>query len=158
MRADRVTAWLLWWVGWFWLWMLLVADLSGLEWIAAAVAATIAATLSEAARAAAGVHPRLPLALLRKGLAIPLAIFADFGVLTYALARAVIRRETVGGRYLARPFDPGAKSTPAGIAGRAWTIYLSGISPNAYVVDIDLDANRVLLHDLVPWRRSEAPA
>jgi hypothetical protein len=138
--------------------MLLVADLSGLEWVAAALAATIAATLTEGARAAAGVHLRLPPAPLRKTVSLPIAIVADFGVLTYALARSLIRRETVAGRYISRPFDPGAKTTPAGTARRAWTIYLAGFSPNAYVVDIDVDENRVLLHDLVPWRRSEEPA
>ena len=158
MRADRVAAWLLWWIGWLGLWMLLVADTSDVEWIAGACAATLAATLSEAARAAAGVYPRMPLAVVRKGIWIPIAVLADFGVLTHALVRALARREAISGRYVVRPFDPGARTTPAGIAKRAWTIYLAGFSPNAYLVDVDIDENRVLLHDLVPWRRSEEPA
>jgi hypothetical protein len=31
-------------------------------------------------------------------------------------------------------------------------------SPNAYVVDYDLERGTVLLHDLVPNEQSEAPA
>jgi hypothetical protein len=37
-------------------------------------------------------------------------------------------------------------------------VLLAGYSPNAYVVDIDPDEDVVLVHDLVPWRRSEEPA
>ncbi|MGN6377524.1 MAG: hypothetical protein ACTHNU_01090 [Gaiellales bacterium] len=158
MRAHRVAAWLLWWLGWFWLWMLLVADWSRIELIAGACAAAVAATFTEAARAAARVHLQVPLDVLRAGVSVPFVIFADFGILTYVLARSLMRRQAISGRYLARPFDPGPKTTPAGTARRAWTIYLSGFSPNAYLVDIDVDARLVLLHDLVPWRKSEEPA
>jgi hypothetical protein len=37
-------------------------------------------------------------------------------------------------------------------------ILLASYSPNAYVVDVDHRENRVLLHDLVTNRKSEAPA
>jgi hypothetical protein len=37
-------------------------------------------------------------------------------------------------------------------------VLVAGYSPNAYVVDVDVDEGTVLLHDLVPWRRSEEPA
>jgi hypothetical protein len=59
---------------------------------------------------------------------------------------------------MARPFDAGPKTTPSGAAYRAWTTLLGGYSPNASVIDIDVERNLVLLHDLVPWRRSEEPA
>lgn len=45
-----------------------------------------------------------------------------------------------------------------GQCSRAWTVLLSGYSPNAYVVDIDPETNEVLIHDLIPWRKSEEPA
>ena len=40
---------------------------------------------------------------------------------------------------------------------RAWTVLLASYSPNAFVVDVDLERRRVLLHDLVRNRRSEGP-
>lgn len=89
---------------------------------------------------------------------MPLIVFADFGLVTYALVASLARRRVVRGRYLARDFAAGPKTTPEGAAHRAWTVLLSGYSPNAYVVDIDPEENVVLLHDLIPWRRSEEPA
>jgi hypothetical protein len=138
--------------------MLLVGDWNRIEWIAGACAAAVAAVIAERCRRATGVHPRVPLERLRAAAATPLIVFADFGIVTYALFRSLATRRVVRGRYLARPFEAGAKTTPAGAAFRAWTTLLAGYSPNAYVVDIDAERDLVLVHDLVPWRRSEEPA
>jgi hypothetical protein len=89
---------------------------------------------------------------------LPLVVVADFGLLIYALGMSIARRRAVRGRYIARDFPAGPKTTPRGAAHRAWTVLVGGYSPNAYVVDIDPDENVVLVHDLVPWRRSEEPA
>ena len=126
--------------------------------VAGAIVAIVAATLAERARRAAGVHPRVGLEPLRHGLTVPLIVFADFVLVMYALAASLGRRRVVRGRFLAREFAAGPKTTPEGVAHRAWTVLVAGYSPNAYVVDIDPDENVVLLHDLVPWRRSGEPA
>jgi hypothetical protein len=157
-RANAVGAWLCWWVGCFWLWMLHVGEWNRVDGVAGAAAAVVAATLAERGRRAAQVHPRVALGPFRRSLAMPLIVFADFAIVTYALAASLMRRRVVRGRYLARDFAAGAKTTPEGAAHRAWTVLLSGYSPNAYVVDIDPEENVVLLHDLIPWRRSEEPA
>jgi hypothetical protein len=151
-------AWLVWWIALFWLWMLLVGDWNRIEWIGGACIATVASTVAELARRAGRVQPTVSLAQLRS---VPLAwlmVFADFGILTYALLRSLARREIVRGRYLVRATDVGEKTTPRGTAHRAWTVLIAGYSPNAYVVDVDVDEGTVLLHDLVPWRKSEEPA
>ena len=57
--------------------------------------------------------------------------------------------ETLGGRYV---------PTSAGRARRAWLAFLTGYSPNAYLVDVDAETGIALLHDLVPRRSSEEPA
>jgi hypothetical protein len=101
---------------------------------------------------------RAPRGRLRAGPMALLAVFSDFGVLVYALARSAADRRVVRGVFVRRKGGAGAKSTPAGTAHRAWTVLIAGFSPNAYVVDIDPDADTVLLHDLVPWRLSEEPA
>jgi hypothetical protein len=138
--------------------MLMVGSWDWIDGVAGAIAAVVAATIAESARRAARVRPRAPLDRLRCVPMVPLIVLADFGLLTYALAVSLLRRRVVRGRYLARDFDAGAKTTPRGAAHRAWTVLLATYSPNAYVVDIDTDENVVLVHDLVPWRRSEEPA
>jgi hypothetical protein len=156
-RANALGAWLCWWVGCFWLWMLHIGKWDRIDAVAGAVAAAVVATLAECARRAADVHPRVTPERFGRSVTMPLIVFADFAVLTYALAASLAHRRVVRGRYLARDFPAGPK-TPEGSARRAWTVLLATYSPNAYVVDIDPDEDVVLLHDLVPWRRSEEPA
>jgi hypothetical protein len=125
---------------------------------AGALVAVVAASLAERARRAAGLHPRAPVSILRRCASLPLIVFADFAILTYALVVSLARRRVIRGRFIARDFAAGPKTTPEGAAHRAWPVLLAGYSPNAYVVDIDPEANVVLVHDLIPWRRSEEPA
>jgi hypothetical protein len=70
-------------------------------------------------------------------------VFVDFGILMLALPRRRV------GRYVARETDA---------PDSAMTVVVAGMSPNAYIVDIDPEAGTVLLHDLVPHRPSERPA
>ncbi|HEY6055969.1 MAG TPA: hypothetical protein VIU86_18715 [Gaiellaceae bacterium] len=151
-----IAAWLAWWVALFWLFLLLAGDWNRIEWIGAACVGVVGATLAERLRRAAGVRPRVPLRLLRSVPTIPAIVLADFGILVWALATSIARRRVVRGSFRARSFDPGEGDD--GVARRACTVLLAGYSPNAYVVDIDPEYGEVLVHDLVPWRRSEEPA
>lgn len=139
-------AWVLWWIALWWLWMLLVGEWNRIEWVAAAGAATLGATLAELLRSSGRVRLGVPLERLRHLPAAFLQVFVDFGILAVALVR---RSE---GRYLAREFAPG------GGPFNAWTVWIAGLSPNAYVVDVDAERRTVLVHDLVPHRKSEEPA
>jgi multisubunit Na+/H+ antiporter MnhE subunit len=155
---KRARAWVLWWLGCFGFWLILVADWSGVNAVAGACIAAVAATISERARAAARFEAPASWSTLRNAAHVPLAILVDFVVLSLALARSVVRREVVRGEYVTRAVDPGTKTTPAGGARRAWLALLSGYSPNAYLIDVDPDRRTALLHDLVPRRSSEKPA
>lgn len=157
-RANAAAAWICWWVGCFWLWSLHVGEWDRIDAVAGAAVAVVAATLAERARRAAHIHPRVSVGVFRKSAMVPVTVLADFAIVTYALAISLARRRVVRGRYLARDFAAGPKTTPEGAALRAWTVLLAGYSANAYVVDIDPEENVVLVHDLVPWRRSEEPA
>lgn len=150
-------AWLLWWLGCFGLWLVLVADWTRLNALAGVCAAAVAATVAECARAVARQDVGVSARLLRRAAAIPLAVVTDFGILVLALARSVSERRVVRGRYVSREVDPGPKTTPEGRARRAWVALLAGYSPNAYLVDIDPETGVALLHDLVPRRSSEEP-
>jgi hypothetical protein len=149
--VTHVRAWLVAWIVLWWLWLLLAGEWNHYEWIAAGAAATVAATLGEIARTRAGARAGLPFKHLASVWTVPVFVVVDFGLLLWALAR---RR---AGAFRARDFPAGGDdATSIGI--RAWTALAATYSPNAYVVEIDPERQLVLLHDLVPYRRSEEPA
>jgi hypothetical protein len=154
----HLAVWLIWWVVLFWLWMLLVGDWNRIEWIGGACVATVAASVAESARALAALQIAVPLERLRASALVLPIVVVDFALVAYALLRSLVTRNVVQGRFVTREFEAGPKATARGVAHRAWTVLLAGYSPNAYVVDIDPEADTVLLHDLVCWRRSEDPA
>jgi hypothetical protein len=151
-------AWGLWFLAFFWVWMLLVGDWNRIEWIGGACVSAVAATIAEPVRRTARVDLGVALEVVRGGTSALLMVFVDFGILVVALARTLVTGRSVRGSYITRSFDPGPKTTPAGAVRRAWTVLIAGYSPNAYVVDIDVEERTVLLHDLVPHRNSEKPA
>jgi hypothetical protein len=81
----------------------------------------------------------------------------DFGILLWALVAGAVRREVVRGAFRSRDFRAGGDD-PSAAAVRAWVSLTATFSPNAYVVDVDPEQDLVLLHDLVPFRKSEEPA
>jgi hypothetical protein len=155
--VRHVFAWLVWWMSLFWLWFLLVGEWNRQELGAAAISATIAASLAEYARARAGFRARVPLrgiADLPKALGM---VIVDFGIVTWALLSSAARRRVVRGRLVSRELA-GGPTAAQGVGPRAWTVLVASYSPNAYPIDVDPETRTVLLHDLVPNRRSESPA
>ncbi len=153
----HLLGWLLWWIALFWLWLLLAGDWNRIEWIAAACAATVGATVAELARSAAGVAYRPPPRRLGRSWAVPAMVVVDFGIVMWALVRSLARRQVVRGAFRERRFDAGGDDA-ASASVRAWTVIAATYSPDAYVVGIDRERNTVLLHDLIPFERSEEPA
>lgn len=144
MRHARAIA--VWWTALFFLWLLLVGQWNRVELLAAASAALVAACVAEAGRAHAGVGMRVPLQLLKQLAPIPFIVVADFGLLVWALPQ---RRP---GTFRTKEFGPASQGT------RAFVALAATYSPNAYVVDFDRSEGAVLVHDLIPWSRSESPA
>ena len=154
---KHVIPWLAWWIALFWLWLLLAGEWNRQEWVAAAVAATIAASLAELARVRTGFAARLPLRTLADVPEILVMVVVDFGVIVAALIASVARRRIVRGELVSRGLERGPDAA-GGVGPRAWTALAASYSPNAYVIDIEPETQTVLLHDLVPNRRSESPA
>jgi hypothetical protein len=155
--VKHVLPWLGWWLALFWLWLLLVGQWNREQVVAAAIAATIAASVAELARTRTGLSAPLPLRLLAD---VPPAlgmVVVDFWILSWALLAGVVRRRIVRGELVSRERPPGSWVTQ-GAGPRAWTVLVASFSPNAYVVDVDPEERRVLLHDLVRYRKSEEPA
>jgi multisubunit Na+/H+ antiporter MnhE subunit len=141
-----------WWIALFWLWMLLVGDWNRIEWIAGACAATIGAALAEHMRRALELRFRISLNRLPSLVTALGMVVVDFGILTWVVFQSVARRRVHRGSFVRRRFDV------SGAGNRALTMFAANFSPNAYVVDVDPHAHEVVLHDLVPYRRSEEPA
>jgi hypothetical protein len=155
--VTHLRAWAAFWIALWWLWMLLVGEWTRDEWIAAAIAATIAATLGEIARTRAGVSVRVPRSAIASARSVPHQIFVDFAILMYALLISALRREVVRGVFRAHEFRAGG-ADPRSVGLRAWTMWAGNFSPNAIAVDIDPERNLSLVHDLIPNRNSEKPA
>jgi len=143
--VAHVRAWICFFVVFWWLWMLLVGEWNHIEWIAATAAAAAGASVGEVARSRAGVDSGISPRRLAELGTLALVIFADFALLVVAL---VGRRR---GTFLTR--NAHHADTPG---NRVWTAVAATYSPNAYVIELTED--RVLLHRLIPWRRSEEPA
>jgi hypothetical protein len=155
--VRHLLPWLATWLALFSLWLLFAGEWNRQQWIAAAITATIAATVGEIARTRAGVSARVPLRWLVKGWTVPVTVVVDYGILVWALLASLVRREVVRGVFRSHPFPAGGDDpTSAGV--RAWASLASMYSPNAYVVEIDQQRGLVLLHDLIPFRKSEEPA
>jgi hypothetical protein len=154
--VKHVLPWVAWWVVLFWLWLLLVGEWNREQLVAAAIAATIAAFAAEFARSRTGFAAPLPVRVLADVPQALLMVVVDFGILAWALLVGVARRRITRGELVSRELPRGSWVTQ-GTGPRAWTVLVASYSPNAYVVDVDLEARRVLLHDLIRYRRSEKP-
>jgi hypothetical protein len=155
--VKHVVAWVAWWVALFWLWLLLVGVWNREQLVAAAIAATIASTGAEFARARTDFGAPLPLRVLRT---LPQAlgmVVVDFAILVWALLAGVARGRVVRGTLVSREL-PSDSWVTRGTGWRAWTMLVASFSPNAYVVDAEIEARRVVLHDLVTYRWWEEPA
>lgn len=146
---GRRAAWTVWCAAFFWLWLLFTGDWNRIELIGAAWGAAAGATIAELMRASAKLHVHVPRGQLRAAATMPLNVLVDSGVLLGALLRSLGQRRVVRGAFVTHRFGPGARTTPRGETHRAWTTVLATFSPNSYVVDIDVERETIVMHELV---------
>jgi multisubunit Na+/H+ antiporter MnhE subunit len=152
MPALRI---LLWFLSLYALWWWLVGTWSpwNAVWGAAlACLGSVAALVTGGPARRRTPSSRWPQELGRAVLQVPL----DFALLVAVLSRTVVQGDRgPHGSFLARSTrETGSRAA----SRRAWVTILATLSPNAYVVDLDADSGRALVHDLRPWRSSEEPA
>jgi hypothetical protein len=124
------------------LWTVFVGTRQGTELVAGLIAAAAGSALVELLRSLGLFAYRIDLHLVAGAWRLPVDVVFDFGVLTWVLARALVRGRRVRGEWVTVPFRAvgGWQRAFGAIAGTA--------SPNAIVVDVDGD--RALLHALEP--------
>jgi len=153
----RGSRWVAWWAVLFALWLLFAG-----EWTR--LVAVWGAALSAVATVSAGVVAGQGLldARGRWGWARELgsagtAVVVDFAILTRALVAAVVTGRREVGLFV-EDGSSGAGGGPLAAGRRAWVAVVATWSPNCYVVDIDPESGRRLIHDLRSHRASELPA
>jgi multisubunit Na+/H+ antiporter MnhE subunit len=136
-----------WWLVLCGLWLLYVGQHTKENALAGAIAATIAVGFA-ALLARLGLYLfGLDVRLLGRAAPLPWHVVRDFAVVAAALLR---------GRPSGRFVEVDAPARSAG--DRALLGLLGSVAPNAYVVDVDPDRGRALVHELDPGRsRGEAP-
>lgn len=139
----------LWWialVGW---WVLLTGTNAGLEEIAAICAAALGTGFALALRKQRLLRFRFEAAWLAKTLQTPWKIVQELAVVIWSLVLHVARVRPVASVYRAIPFPAGREDAVS--AGRRSVAALAdSISPNTVPVDVDLERNVALRHELDP--------
>jgi multisubunit Na+/H+ antiporter MnhE subunit len=140
--------WVAWWAALAAAWLLLVDTLQWQELVVGAAAAALSATVAVVAHRRGYIRfwPRLSW-----GRHIPVLVWDvvnDCGLLAGALWRRVIRRQPVNGTLVRVPFHHGGDIGRDG-ARRALVNFAVSLTPNSYVVDIDPEADSLLVHQLV---------
>jgi len=137
--------------------MLVVGEWNDYEFVAAACAAAVGAAIVEVVRGVDGLSAVVPLRRLPAVFGALAMVPVDFGIVVRVLVRSLFRRRIEEGRFVVRASEAAGRGS-RGRGDQAWTTLVAGLSPNAYVIAYADDGQTVLLHDLVPNRKSEQPA
>ncbi len=139
--------WLLLWA----LWIVFAGSAGVHELAVGAVGAAIGTAVSRAARAT-------KLAIFRPGPAwllalprLPLLVASDAALLMVGLVRWAIGKP-MDGRLFELPLDVRGLD-PASASYRALVTTFTSLPPNTYVIDMDIEHGKVLVHRLVPTHR-----
>jgi multisubunit Na+/H+ antiporter MnhE subunit len=161
--SHLAVLWLAWWAALLIIWLLLVDTLDPEELLVGAVAASVAASVALAVHRRGYIRFWPRAAWFRQTPALVWDVIADCGLLAGALWRKVVLRQPVRGIMIRVPFHHGGDNGRDG-ARRALVNIAVSLTPNSYVVDIDPEADSLLVHRLVPGpldrvlRREEARA
>jgi multisubunit Na+/H+ antiporter MnhE subunit len=147
--AARFAAWT---VAFFGVWLLLVGTNAGLEEIAGACAAVVAATFQAVFRRRSERRIALTARDALRFRLVPFRLVRDFAIVIAALFLPASRR----GAFRDVATEIGGDS-PASRGRRALFALLGSLAPNTYVVEFDREGKRALLHDLDPRRADVEP-
>lgn len=146
---------LLWWIALFGWWIVLVGTNAGLELLAAACAALLAALLAAGLRRQRLLRFRFEGPWLARTLRVPWNVVRELGVVFWALALHLVGLRRINSAYRALPFPTGgADATSA--ARRAVATEADALSPNGIPVDMDRERGVALRHELDPRHASDA--
>lgn len=145
--APVMRSWLAWWVSLLALWFLLAGALNWIELVGGAVAAGLGVAAAVVVRDRLGAPVSAEVEWLRALRPVPARVLRDWLELGRTLASRLTRRPSRSAlREL--PYAPGRQGAPER-SRSALTVFAGSIAPNAFVVTIDREARRALVHVLV---------
>lgn len=154
--TRTLASWAFWWLGLFGAWILLVGTTDGLELLAGAIAAAIAASAMRAVRLQGVLRFEFRAGWLPAALKAVARVPGDFVTITHVLVRAIRRGGRTAGAFRVVAFDAGGE-TPLGAGRRAFVTAVGSLAPNAVVVGVDRERNLLLVHELDPTRAPKTP-
>jgi multisubunit Na+/H+ antiporter MnhE subunit len=149
-RINRTAAlWLAWWGALLVAWLLLVDTFDGQEVGVGAAAAAVSATVAIAVHRRGYIRFWPRFSWLTEVPYLIAAVIVDTWLLGIALWRRLVRGQTVEGSTFRVPFHYGGDNGRDG-ARRALVNASVSLTPNTFVIDIDPDADSLLVHQLLP--------
>ena len=140
--------WLAWYCALFVTWLLFVDTVDAEELAVGAGAVALSACLAVAIHQRGYVRFRPRAVWLAHVPRVAWTVLVDCGRLAGALVRRLVLRQPVEGSTLRVPFHYGGDTGRDG-ARRALVNVAISITPNSYVIDIDPEAQSLLIHRLV---------
>jgi multisubunit Na+/H+ antiporter MnhE subunit len=138
-----------WWLGFIPFYLLLAGNMSWQELIAGIVLSGIAALAVTVTCRAGSLYFEPRWHWLRYFRRLPGRVLTDSLLVAAVLARALFRREKIAGAFRTIPFDPGGDDAESA-SRRALVLAGACLTPNTYVVAVDMERGQLLLHQLVP--------
>lgn len=147
-RMRRVWTRLGWWIGLGLLWVLLTDTLTTISLVVGAVVAAMAVEAIEIIRVHSEIRSAPRARWLIRLWHLPADIVSETALLFIALWRQLALRRTVRGSFRAVGFESG-EETARWAAWRAFGIFYTSVAPNTYTVDVHMDNDVMLVHQLV---------
>ncbi|HET7556037.1 MAG TPA: hypothetical protein VFJ75_10340 [Gaiellaceae bacterium] len=138
---------LLWWAALFGWWIVLTGTNAGLEELAAACAAVLAALVAVGLRRLGLLRYRFEARWLLKALKVPYKVVEEIGIVFWALLLHMAGLRRMSSRYRAFEFPAGGDD-PTSAGRRAVAVEADAISPNTVPVDVDRERKLLLRHEL----------
>lgn len=137
----------LWWAALFGWWLVLTGTNAGLEELAAACAALLAALVAVGLRRLGLLRYRFEARWLLKALKVPYKVVQEIGIVFWALFLHMAGLRRISSRYRAFEFPAGGDD-PTSAGRRAVAVEADAISPNTVPVDVDRERKLLLRHEL----------
>jgi hypothetical protein len=135
------------------LYLLLTARLQPMELALAGLAGLLAAALRTGVTASAELQFRRPRWRRLAVAASAASLVGNSATVARRLVAAAFESDRRPGRFFSEPFA--ARGADAATATRrAEAVFLVSLAPNGYVVDVDERQDEILVHQLVPNRRT----
>jgi hypothetical protein len=144
---------LLWWAALFGWWVVMVGTNAGVELVAAACGAVLAAFLAAALRRQGLLAYRFEAAWLASTPRALWKVVQELLVVLWSLVLHLLGVRRLSGTYRAFPFPAGGDD-PVSAGRRALAVETDALSPNTLPLDIDCERGLALRHELDARRTS----